>query len=72
MEIIRAYMLEVGDRFMMLGVNYVVYKIADRIYYRSLLSYSINTFGLNSQERIELITKHKNNDRQETPHTEER
>lgn len=49
-------MLEVGDRFIVLGVEYIVFKITDKIYYRALNAYHINSFGLNSQERVLLIS----------------
>ena len=56
MEVIRVYMLEVGDRFIHLGKEYIVTKINTRIHYKPVVWYHKLSFGLNSQERVLLIT----------------
>lgn len=57
MEVIRVYMLEVGDRFMRQGIEYIVTKVSDRIHYRPVQWNHYLSFGLNSQERVQLISK---------------
>ena len=66
-EIIRAFMLEKGDQFIMLGHTYGVYsndgkEIICGKYYEDSQELKRNiTLGANSRERVELITNHKKN-----------
>lgn len=68
LEKLRAFLLEKGDSFLMFGNEYVVIEVTDQIYFISIgsLKYAyeknILSFGLNSQQRIELIIKSNKHD----------
>lgn len=56
--IIRVRYLVKGARFIMLGIEYVVSSVSDRIYYRTTRNKAKNYrkyFGLNDNEKIELV-----------------
>lgn len=61
-EPLRAFLLELGDEFIMLGVKYRVTNISKvAITYHNIHSLGkkahINTFGINSRQRVLLICK---------------
>lgn len=73
LEKLRAYLLEVGDEFLMFGSRYkvtAVTKISIR-YVGVYGSYTKNaySFGVNSRQRIMLIIKPHKNDRQENTYS---